>query len=320
MKNKELSIIIPIYNVEQYLTDCLESILKNRHLDSTEVILVNDGSTDNSGEICQKYLNKNPNLFKYLKTKNSGLSEARNNGLKISSGNKIWFVDGDDMISQNAIETITNAEKHDILMINYSFLINNTINRARQDYIKNPIHRYIINTPIVPIRIFDKQFLTKIKFKFKKDRLYEDSGSMYNLVKYTEDIHYINQYLYIYRKRENSITTSSNILSNSNDRFWAANEILNNVPNEFSDEKNFQVTKTIMFYSFDIFNAIRNKRRAPLDEARLYLEKNVPEYYNNKYLKRKNNIMRFYRIYLVFLHKRKYLLCKILSSIRNKMI
>ena len=143
---------------------------------------------------------------------------------------------------------------------------------------------------------------------------------MFSLVKYTEDIHYINRCLYIYRKRANSITTDLNVLSKSKDRFWAANEILNNVPAKYSDEKNFQIIKTILFYTFDIFNNVRNKKQLPLNEARLYLENNIPGYYNNKYLKRKTSIMKFYRVYLICLHKKWYSLCKILSSIRSKAI
>ncbi len=318
---KSLSIIIPIFNTATYLPSCLDSILKNQFLDKIEVILVNDGSTDDSESICKQYISNNKGLFKYIKIKNSGLSEARNTGLKLASGSKIWFVDSDDMISPNSTKSILSEDDHDITMIQYSFLIDKKLIAANQDYVKNPIHRYIINTPIVPIRIFRKKFLDTINFKFKKNRFYEDSGSMYELVKYTDDIFYLDKNLYIYRKRANSITTDPNILKKSDDRFWATNQILNNVPDKYRDEKEYQAIKTIgLFYTFDLFNnPIKNKRRF-LNETIEYLNTNIPKYYNNKYLKRNTKVMYAYRTYLICLHLRLFLLCKVISSLRTKII
>lgn len=99
IKNK-ISIIVPIYNVDKYLKQCLESI-KNQSYTNFEVIMVNDGSTDNSGKICEEYTKDS--RFILINQKNQGLSEARNTGLKNISGEYILFVDSDDWIESNCL-------------------------------------------------------------------------------------------------------------------------------------------------------------------------------------------------------------------------
>ena len=93
------SIIIPIYNVEKYLVQCIESVL-NQDYDDYELILVDDGSPDNCGEICDSYLNKNSNI-RVIHKKNGGISDARNTGLKEAKGDYVIFIDSDDYICDN---------------------------------------------------------------------------------------------------------------------------------------------------------------------------------------------------------------------------
>ena len=107
MKNRPLiSIIIPVYNVESYLNQCLES-LKHQTLKDFEVILVNDGSTDNSLSICKEYSSLLPNC-QIIEQKNQGVSVARNTGIQNASGNYFYFMDSDDWVDLNFIETLTN--------------------------------------------------------------------------------------------------------------------------------------------------------------------------------------------------------------------
>ena len=323
-QNKKLSIVIPIYNTEKYLPDCLDSILKNNNLAAVEVILVNDGSTDGSEAICKDYIDRHKGIFKYIKTKNSGLSEARNNGLKNASGEMVWFVDSDDEIEPNSIDKIVlQRGSHDILMIGYKISSGGKkCTDMPMDNTGNPVKNYLINTPIVPIRIFNRAFLNKIDFRFKKGRFYEDSGSMYGLVKHTTDIKYINEPLYVYKKRGGSITLDGEIESKSEDRYWAANEIAKTVPDGYRSERDFQIIKTIgLFYTFDIIKYVKGgKRTDMLKKARSYMESTVPNYWNNEYVRRKTTIMRGYRLYLKCLHAKCFFLCKIISAARRVLI
>ena len=101
LKSIKVSIIVPIYNTEKYLTDCIDSIIKQTH-DNLEIILVDDGSTDNSGKIADKYAKKDKRI-KVIHQKNQGQSAARNLGLKKSTGNYISFIDADDKIEPSFI-------------------------------------------------------------------------------------------------------------------------------------------------------------------------------------------------------------------------
>ena len=117
----DISIVIPIYNVEKYLRKCLDSVY-SLNLDNKEVILVNDGSTDTSINILNEFKNKYPNKTKIISQKNQGLSEARNIGIKNSNGKYILFIDSDDFIIPTETEEFINFgldKKVDILIGNY---------------------------------------------------------------------------------------------------------------------------------------------------------------------------------------------------------
>jgi glycosyltransferase involved in cell wall biosynthesis len=104
MNNSKISVIVPVYNVSRYLTKCIDSIL-NQTFKDFELILVDDGSTDNSGTICDDYKNKYE-FIKVIHTKNCGVSNARNVGIEISGGDYITFIDSDDYIDTRFLEIL----------------------------------------------------------------------------------------------------------------------------------------------------------------------------------------------------------------------
>ena len=118
--DKIISIIVPVYNVEEYLDECLDSI-KRQTYKNIEVILVNDGSTDRSRVICERYC-KNDSRFKLINQENQGLSEARNVGVRASTGEYIFFVDSDDVVKVDILEILLSfmAEDVDIVACSYS--------------------------------------------------------------------------------------------------------------------------------------------------------------------------------------------------------
>ena len=112
----KVSVIVPVYNVEEYLERCLDSLV-NQTLKDIEIIIVNDGSTDGSKEIIQKYLNKYKNIV-YLEKENGGLSSARNYGIPYAKGEYIGFVDSDDYVEITMYENMYNKaieEKSDMV-------------------------------------------------------------------------------------------------------------------------------------------------------------------------------------------------------------
>lgn len=110
-----VSVIVPVYNAENYLEVCINSILKQTY-QNIELILINDGSTDNSDEICKKYSNID-NRVRYIFQENSGPSKARNKGLELARGDYIQFVDSDDFLEKNCIEILVKSMKDSDLVI-----------------------------------------------------------------------------------------------------------------------------------------------------------------------------------------------------------
>ena len=118
MQQIKFSLIIPAYNIENYIVKCITSIL-NQNYYNYEIIVVNDGSTDDTVKILENIKN---NKIKIINKKNGGLSSARNEGLRHVTGDYIWFVDGDDYIEKNALEILYNTlkdEMFDIISLKY---------------------------------------------------------------------------------------------------------------------------------------------------------------------------------------------------------
>ena len=119
---KLISVIVPVYNVEEYLDECLESI-KRQTYKNIEVILVNDGSTDNSQEICERYCQQDPR-FHLINQENRGLSGARNRGIQESTAEFITFVDSDDIIKDDMLyQLIEKMDSEDIDIVECCILI-----------------------------------------------------------------------------------------------------------------------------------------------------------------------------------------------------
>ena len=135
MLNKEIfiSIVVPVYNTEQYLDECLQSILKQTIIENIELICVNDGSSDNSLEILNLYKEKFPNMI-IIDQKNSGAPTARNNGLRVATGEYVYFIDSDDyIINDNCLNELYNVAKKaflDILNFNHLILKNNSLKKV----------------------------------------------------------------------------------------------------------------------------------------------------------------------------------------------
>ena len=114
-----ISVIVPVYNVEEYLEECLESV-QNQTYTNFEVILVNDGSTDNSKEICERYC-KQDTRFHLLNQENQGQSAARNHGVTASKGELITFVDSDDVLSIKYLEILNRYMTEDIDLVECNY-------------------------------------------------------------------------------------------------------------------------------------------------------------------------------------------------------
>ena len=213
--NKMISIIVPVYNVEEYLEECLASI-QNQTFTDIEVILVNDGSTDRSKEICERYCQQD-SRFKLINQKNQGLSVARNRGVIESTGEYIMFVDSDDFVKENIVEVLLSYMKEDVDLVECNLTQN------KEELQKNKTIRVIFegNSPESLIKCiafkevkfcaFTKLYRRKIveKVPFLEGIIYEDVYTGMNYLKYIRKMVAVDLKGYYYRVRPNSIMTTS---------------------------------------------------------------------------------------------------------------
>lgn len=207
MNNAKISIIVPVYKVEEYLDECVESVVSQSY-NNLEIILVDDGSPDNCGDICDKWSQKDSRI-KVIHKENGGLSDARNAGLEIATGDYIFFLDSDDYIEQNCISDL------------YGYLGEYDAEIAVTSKTRKPFEN-IINPPIIAddskemlILMYKKYFwegcgkLYKASLfknlKYKKGILYEDFHLTPRVILESNKIVYADTKQYYYRVRSGSI-------------------------------------------------------------------------------------------------------------------
>lgn len=203
----KLSIIVPIYNVEQYVSKCIESLLDQDYKDY-QILLINDGSTDSSEEICLKYAKKYKKRIKVYTKENGGLSSARNYGMEKAESEYVFFVDGDDYIKPNCLSKMMKkiADK-DILVFNYLNVYNdhtelfNTFDKSIKDIKK----RYLVGSPSACNKVFKLSLFKDNNITFPYKLYYEDLATIPALCYYAKKIAFDSNAYYCYLQREGSI-------------------------------------------------------------------------------------------------------------------
>lgn len=247
-----ISVIVPIYNVEQYLRTCIESILSQTYKD-LEIILVDDGSPDNSGQICDEYAKMDSRIL-VIHQKNTGQSGARNTGLNIAKGEYVTFVDADDYIESSAYEILmTEISKNDVDLLLFghnlikdSRILDKNLKRSKNISIildTNELWREVFGNlnNAVWNKLYKRELIGTKRFKLG---LFHGEDLLFNL-------EYINECssaleislpLYNYVKREGSVTTSNfskKKLDEIISKDLARNLILDNCPQMLSTAETF---------------------------------------------------------------------------------
>ena len=211
------SIIIAAYNVENYIEKCINSAL-NQTLNDIEVIVVNDGSTDNTLNVINK-IAKNNRILKVINQINSGVQKTREEGFKIATGEYVLFVDGDDWIENNTIEILYNKGKeNDLDIVYYKYFYVHKDNKIKCDNIifnESNNNEFLIETlrgniqPGICLKFIKKSFMDKNDILFPLDIGYgEDLAFTILLAVNNPKVGFINEYLYNYFKREDSVTNN----------------------------------------------------------------------------------------------------------------
>lgn len=213
MNEKMLSVIVPVYNTEKYISDCIESII-NSKFEDMEIIVINDGSTDNSEIVIKEYINKYPKIIKYIKQENHGLGNVRNVGLKNAKGKYIFSVDSDDTINVQFLKEAEKYMKNDVDMVICDWLSipenGENFETAAIDYIFKDINPYkgLLYTTIMPStcnKIIKRNIFKRIKYNYAEGLKYEDLSLNPIIMIEAKSIKYINKPYYEYKIRGNSI-------------------------------------------------------------------------------------------------------------------
>lgn len=220
-----ISVIVPVYNVEQYLEDCLESLIHQTEA-FDEIILVNDGSTDGSGKICEDYAERFSHIT-LIRQENQGLSMARNAGMQCADSTYLMYVDADDAIDPDTVCILKqNLRKDPVEVLYFNAKCVNELGDLycdEEQFVRDPkltgyrmsgmqyfesslAARLIVSACTA---VYKKEFLVKNEIDFPKGLYYEDNVFYMDVVLHAETVKCLAESLYIRRWRENSIMTSS---------------------------------------------------------------------------------------------------------------
>lgn len=303
--NPLISIVIPVYNVEKYLNDCMNSVL-NQTYQNIEIILVDDGATDNSGQLCEKYKEQDSRV-QVIHKENGGLSDARNYGIDAVQGDYIMFIDSDDQVDLRMVEILVDTllcADADIAICDPLHVfkpedIVYTVSKEQKVYTREEaICEMWYQKSFLP-SAWGKLYKTSLfkENKFRVGILYEDIDVMHKLFWDSERIVYNYSKLYAYQHREGSITTK---------KFSKRDcEILNICQrlDDFAADKSDKLQQAAKAYG--VVGALRVELNAPdepefdseRDRARKYLKQNMHSVLKNKEIRRKTRIG--LRLYIV---------------------
>ena len=272
-----ISIIVPVFNAEDYLEQCLRSIVKQTYT-NLEILLIDDGSTDSSGNICEKFASED-NRVKVVHKKNGGVSSARNTGLKLAQGEYISFIDSDDCVDKEYISAMYEKIKKtnsDISFCRYSKLIKEKTIEVREmlpEYIIVNTHdekfvnffccffdfkQYIFGSSC---RILFKKILAKDTWFDVNINVSEDLLFLLNIMLKSKVITSVNQSLYFYRQTSTSVSHSykKNYLNNQLKLYFELEKIFDLINNEICNKK-FHIHACLLCY-YVISNELKFKQQ-----------------------------------------------------------
>ncbi len=267
MTKSLVSVIIPVYNVGKYLCECIDSVLHQTY-QNFEIILVDDGSTDGSSDICDAYAVQDCRV-KVIHQENAGLSIARNNGLDAANGEYIYFLDGDDWIERDSIESlIASAKDNSAQVVFFDALSFEDGGKSceKQRYARNVdygvdngmamlgrLQKRSDYHSAVPLLFFEKNFLNENNLYFEPNIVYEDMIFTFQVYCLANCVVHVNRQLYHRRYRSGSITSVKKTKNN----FLSSKTVYDKV-NEFVENQDLYHDITRQYIVRCAFNAINN--------------------------------------------------------------
>ena len=294
-----ISIIIPAYNIENYIAKCLDSLL-NQTYKNIEIIVVDDGSSDNTGKVIDDYSSKYDNI-KVIHKKNAGVSSARNSGIEVASGDYIGFVDGDDTVDENMFEIlIKNAIKYDADISHCGYKM---VFPSRIDYYHNTgtlveqnneigLKDLLTGNRVEPglwNKIYKKELFKDIKID-ESIKINEDLLINYYLFKKAEKSIFYDKCFYNYTLRKGSAATSTVNINKIIDPIKVRKEILEDLKKNF-DLYDIAYEKYIISLVGICRNVQIRKNKSYIDNAKKSLKYEINNIIKNKAVSKKIKLM-----------------------------
>ena len=297
----KVSIIVPIYNVEKYLERCIESLV-GQTLENIQIILVNDGSTDNSGKIAKEYATKNQDKIMYLEKENGGLSDARNYGIPYATGEYIAFLDSDDYIDKEAYKEMYNKAKQenaDYVECDFVWEYPNKLKEDKQIEYKNKKEMLAFVRVVAWNKLIKREIIEKNNLRFPKGLRYEDVEFTYKLIPHLTKVSYVDKCFIHYTQRENSIANVQN--ARTSEIFTILDNVIsyykeNNLYKEYEDELEYNYTRYLLCSSLKRICKIQDKetRVELINKTWNNLNSKFPNWKKNKILNTVNSVKNKY--------------------------
>lgn len=284
----DISIIVPVYNAEEYLKKCLDSLV-NQTKKELEFILINDGSTDKSEEIIKTYKDKR---IKYFKNKNQGIGKTRNFGVEKSSGKYLMFLDSDDYFSNDACEILykeAEKEKADLIVFDYYRVEKGNLNEVKIESFNatniKADSSLLLKINLGPCnKIYKTDLIKNNGIKFEESLKYEDTLFVVKAIYNAQKIIKLNRFLHYYMIHEKSETTVRD------ERVFDILKIVDKIRKYLKNDKSIKETvdkltvQILTNYTIQQrYQSDKNIAMKFIDSAFDYLSENVPNYKNNKY-------------------------------------
>ncbi len=283
-----ISIIVPVYNVKDFLTECLESLTAQTY-ENLEIIIIDDGSTDGSSELCDKLKYKDKRIA-VIHQKNGGLSAARNAGLKVAKGEYVAFVDSDDSVNPSFIKALFQAIKtnnSDISVCGYD----DDLPKEKTLTGKEATINLLLAQENIDIlawnKLYKKTLFIKNHISYPVDKIHEDNLTTYKLYSKSNKVSFVPESLYNYRKREGSITSENKKESHLEIRELAAREAIAYFADDSELKNAAEISLLLAKFAF-LDNAL-NKRinQKYITKTIAWLKAHKKDFRGNKFLSAK---------------------------------
>ena len=317
----KISVIIPFYNVEKYLEECLHSILEQSSCVDIQAIIVDDGSQDDSALLALEYVKKHPTIFEYHKKENGGLSDARNFGISFVKGDYLMFLDSDDYLRKDACQILANtiaSSNTDLIVFNYvQFDENNqrtiTIIEEPSGFINKK--QYLLCPPTAWNKIIKTKIYKENHILFPKGLWYEDRATTGSYVNYIESIYYVKEPLYYYRQRISSIMNQKQYSPKMLDMKKAIAHTLNGVDKkEYYEELEYICISNLIAQSGELL--LSYGRQKELETFVDYIDIEFPKWTSNVYFKKRSLL---YRSICKAIGNRNYRMAKFMLAVKHKL-